>query len=87
MAVCVAVVPVPLTGFVCFPAAALLAVCSIYFGILALREPGVERGRGKALALSGVILSAGSILLATCSGLVVVFLGLRLTELLANATR
>jgi hypothetical protein len=53
LSICLAVVPVPLTGFVCYPAGALFGVAALATGITSLRQIRSNGEKGRALALIG----------------------------------
>jgi hypothetical protein len=63
---CVAIVPIPLTGFVCFPVAAVLGVVGIAAGVWALRRPRGGEGATRGLALAGASIGGGTVLALLC---------------------
>jgi len=63
MAICGGVVPVPLTGFVCFPAAAALGVIALVAGLASLRRVRASGEAGRTLALIGT--AVGGLTLAS----------------------
>ena len=80
VAICLAVIPVPLTGLVCFPAAAVLGAVAIVTGMKAMRETRSAGGRGKTLAVLGLAMGGAALLAALCGALVAVTVWPRLAE-------
>lgn len=60
---CIGVAPIPLTALVCYPAAILLGLASLWMGSTALREVRHKGERGRRLALVGMW-SGGVVMLA-----------------------
>lgn len=60
---CIGVAPIPLTALVCYPAAILLGLASLWMGSTALREVRHKGERGRRLALVGMW-SGGLVMLA-----------------------
>lgn len=63
MAICGGVLPVPLTGFVCFPAAAALGVVALVSGLASLRRVRASGEAGRTFALIGT--AVGGLTLAS----------------------
>jgi hypothetical protein len=51
---CTAVAPVPLTGYVCYPAAAVLGTIALVTGLTALLQIRRSKENGRSYALAGV---------------------------------
>jgi MFS family permease len=60
---CIGVAPIPLTALVCYPAAILLGLASLWMGSTALREVRQKDERGRRMALVGMW-SGGLVMLA-----------------------
>ncbi|HET6846997.1 MAG TPA: hypothetical protein VFH29_09185 [Anaerolineales bacterium] len=86
-AVCIAVIPVPFTGYICFPAAAILTVIAVTHGARALSRFGALRAAEKAMTAAGLVASAMAVLASICSVVIVVILGMRLAEALRQLMR
>jgi len=63
---CVGAAPIPLTGWVCFPAAIFLGAAALGSGIVALRRIRSNGERGRGMALAGVWLGGLGILATIC---------------------
>ena len=63
---CVGAAPIPLTGWVCFPAAIFLGAAALGCGLVALRRMRSSGERGRGLALTGAWLGGLSILSTLC---------------------
>jgi hypothetical protein len=63
---CVGAAPIPLTGWVCFPAAVLLGAAALGCGLVALRRIRSSGERGRGMALTGVWLGGLGILATLC---------------------
>ena len=57
-AVCIAIVPIPFTGYICFPAAAILAAVTALNGVRALRRFRMLSGAEKGMATAGTAAGA-----------------------------
>ena len=64
---CIAVAPIPLTGYLCYPAAALLGLLSLLTGILALSQIKATKEDGRAYALIGVWVGGFALLASLCA--------------------
>jgi hypothetical protein len=73
-AFCGGVVPIPLTGWVCYPAAILLGVAALLTGFGALRQVRTSGERGRMLALLGIWTGAITILAVVCFTTVTIIL-------------
>jgi hypothetical protein len=80
IAVCLAVVPIPFTGYICFPAAAILTPISAAHGLRALHRYGSLKSTERGMAVVGLTAAGLAVLIAACSGFVVIILGVRLME-------
>jgi hypothetical protein len=74
LALCGAVVPIPLTGFVCYPAAALLGIVAFITGLISLRRIRATGEGGRSLALIGVGIGSLAVAGATCIAVVGIWL-------------
>jgi hypothetical protein len=63
---CGGIAPIPLTGFVCFPAAALLGLTAAVLGLSALRQIRSSAQSGRGLALTGVAVGSVGALGGLC---------------------
>ena len=63
---CAGAAPIPLTGWVCFPAAIFLGAAALGSGLVALRRIRSSGERGRGLALTGVWLGGLGILATIC---------------------
>ncbi len=59
---CTAVAPIPLTGWVCYPAAALLGLVALSTGVTSLAQISQSAENGRPYALIGVTIGTLSIL-------------------------
>ncbi|MCZ2128177.1 MAG: DUF4190 domain-containing protein [Anaerolineales bacterium] len=75
VSLCGGIVPIPLTGFVCFPLSVLCGVLSIVYGIVALIQIRQTRESGKALAWTSLVLVGFIFLCLLSMAAVVVLLG------------
>jgi hypothetical protein len=66
MAMCGGVVPVPLTGFVCFPAAAGFGIVALVTGLASLRRVSSSGEGGRTFALIGIAVGALSLVDVAC---------------------
>ena len=69
---CTAVAPVPLTGYVCYPAAAVLGMIALVTGLTALWQIRRSKENGRTYALAGVWIGGLAVLasvLATVLGI------------------
>jgi hypothetical protein len=64
---CVGVAPIPLTGWVCFPAAIFFGAIALGSGIIALIRIRASSENGRAIALAGIWLGGLTILATICS--------------------
>ncbi|HEY5984153.1 MAG TPA: DUF4190 domain-containing protein [Anaerolineales bacterium] len=84
IAFCVGVAPVPFTGFVCFPGAALLSVVALIWGLKSLREIKSSDQRGRGLAIAGSVMGGSAILAEICLSIITVVFWSRLEQLLQS---
>ena len=66
VAICIAVIPFPFTGYVCFPAAAVLGAVAIVGGLISLHQIRSSGEKGSRLAVAGLGLGGGALLTALC---------------------
>jgi hypothetical protein len=71
---------VPLTGYICYPAAALLGLIALVTGIASLRQIRLSRENGRGYALIGAWVGGLAVLLSACA----VALGILLLPQIAN---
>ena len=64
---CIAVAPIPLTGYLCYPAAALLGLLSLLTGIIALSQIKATKEDGRTYALIGVWVGGLALLASLCA--------------------
>jgi hypothetical protein len=79
-AVCVAIMPVPFTGYICFPAAVILAALAGVYSVRALRRFRVLTGNDRAMSFAGLIAGTATLALTVASVILIVMLGHRLIE-------
>jgi uncharacterized membrane protein HdeD (DUF308 family) len=63
---CGGIFPLPLTGFVCFPASFLFGILALVFGILSLNRIRKQKEAGSSMAWAGIILSGLVFLCLIC---------------------
>jgi hypothetical protein len=66
VAFCVGAAPIPLTGFVCFPTAAILGLAAVVAGLFARQQIRSSAERGSRLALAGVGIGGIATIAALC---------------------
>jgi len=66
MAVCGGIVPVPLTGFVCFPAAAGFGIVAFVTGLSSLRRVRSSGEGGRTFALIGIAVGGLALVSLVC---------------------
>jgi hypothetical protein len=64
---CIAVAPIPFTGFVCYPAAAVLGLAAFAAGLISLRQIRSNGENGRNFALIGVWIGALAALASVCA--------------------
>ena len=64
---CIGFIPIPLTAWVCYPAAVLLGLIALVSGFTSLRQVRASGEKGRALALIGIWVGALSILAVICA--------------------
>ena len=67
ISICIAVAPIPLTGYVCYPAAAILGVVALLTGITALAQLRDRKETGRGYALIGIGIGAPAVLGSLCA--------------------
>ena len=80
-AACIGMIPIPLTGFVCFPAAAILAIVALTGGIRSMRQLRASRERGRQLAIIGISIGTAVLSAALCLVTATVVLWSHLAEI------
>ena len=80
LALCIAIVPVPFTGYVCFPTAGTLSVVSIVTGLRALHLTRVKGSKGRGRAVAGLVMGSGALIAALCSAVVMLLFWSHLVE-------
>jgi hypothetical protein len=63
---CLGAAPIPLTGFVCFPASAIVGLAAVVSGLLARRQIRTSAERGSRLALAGIGIGGIASLASLC---------------------
>ncbi len=64
--VCAGAAPIPFTGFVCFPAAAVLGLATLASGLWSLRRIRLTGERGRGLALVATTVGGVAVLALVC---------------------
>ena len=64
---CLGAAPIPLTGFVCFPASAIVGLAAVVSGLLARRQIRTSAERGGGLALAGIGIGGIASLASVCT--------------------
>ncbi len=64
---CIAVAPIPLTGWVCYPAAAVLGLVALITGIAALAQISHSAENGRSYALIGITVGTLAIVGTACT--------------------
>ncbi len=64
---CTAVAPIPLTGWVCYPSAAVLGVVAVVTGITSLAQIRKSGQDGRPYALIGISIGGLSVLATLCA--------------------
>ncbi len=64
---CTAVVPIPFTGYVCFPATTIFGLVALIIGLISLWQIRSSRESGRGYALIGVGVGGLTILVALCA--------------------
>jgi len=66
LALCGGIIPVPLTGFVCFPASSLLGLSALFYGIRSLMNIRKTNEAGRSMAWIGVFIGGVTFLCMLC---------------------
>jgi hypothetical protein len=85
--ICMAVVPIPLTGFVCYPAGAVFGLAALASGITSLRQIRSNGEKGRSLALIGAGIGGLTSLAALCALTLGVLLLPEITAFIEQASR
>ncbi len=64
---CTAVAPIPLTGYVCYPAAAVFGLVALISGVSALMQIRTTQEQGRTHALIGIWVGAIAVVAAACA--------------------
>src|SRR5512140_430371 len=64
---CTAVAPIPLTGYVCFPMAAVLGLVAFITGLASLAQIRRSKEDGRFYALAGVSIGTLAVLATLCA--------------------
>ena len=64
---CIAVAPIPLTGWVCYPAAFVSGLVAVVTGVSSLAQISRSQEEGRSYALIGITVGTLSILGAACA--------------------
>ena len=64
---CTAVAPIPLTGWVCYPAAALLGIVALVTGVTSLGQMSRSRENGRLFAWTGITVGTLAIVGTACA--------------------
>jgi hypothetical protein len=64
---CIGFAPIPLTAWVCYPAAVLLGIVALASGFTSLRQVRASSEKGRAMALIGIWTGVLSILAVICT--------------------
>ncbi len=64
---CIAVAPIPLTGYVCYPAAALTGLVALITGLLSLAQISQSAENGRPYALIGITVGTLSVIASACA--------------------
>jgi len=66
---CSGLVPIPFTGFICFPLSFIFGILALIFGIIALNRIRRENEAGSPMAWAGIIIGGIIFLCALCVAL------------------
>src|SRR5512140_2931956 len=67
LSVCIAVAPIPFTGYVCYPAGALLGLVALVTGVASLIQTRTRRENGRAYAWIGVWVGGLALIGSVCA--------------------
>jgi len=87
LALCAGVVPIPMTGFLCFPTAAVMSAVAVVSGVLSLRQIHSGGGRGSRLALAGATIGGAAALGLGCTIILGIMLLPRLAVFIRDLSR
>jgi hypothetical protein len=80
IALCIALIPIPFTGYVCFPAAAVLGIVGVVTGLKARHQIRLRGEEGGTLAAIGLGLGTAAILAAICAAILGFLIWSRIAE-------
>ncbi len=64
---CTAVAPIPLTGYICYPAAVMLGLVALITGVMSLAQIRATREEGRSYALVGISIGMLTVIAALCA--------------------
>ena len=64
---CTAVAPIPLTGYVCYPAAVVLGLVALITGVRSLAQIRASREAGRAYAVIGISIGTLAVIATFCA--------------------
>ncbi len=67
LSICIAVAPIPFTGYVCYPAAALTGLVALVTGLVSLAQISRSAEDGRPYALIGITVGALSVIGSACA--------------------
>ncbi|KXK15569.1 MAG: hypothetical protein UZ14_CFX002000591 [Chloroflexi bacterium OLB14] len=71
---CTGVMPIPLTGFVCFPTSFVLGLSALIYGVISLRRIKKHNESGHSMAWIGIII--GGVIFFCILSVIVLFISL-----------
>lgn len=71
---CAGVMPIPLTGFVCFPASFVLGFVAVIYGLVSLNKMKKQNESGKPMAWIGIIV--GGLIFFCILSIIILFVSL-----------
>ncbi len=67
LSICTAVAPIPFTGYVCYPTAAILGMIALLTGITSLAQIRSRRENGRVYAWIGIAVGGLAVLASACA--------------------
>ncbi len=67
VSICIAVAPIPGTGYVCYPSAAVLGMVAFVTGLASLAQIRKSREDGRSYALVGIWIGAIAVVASLCA--------------------
>jgi hypothetical protein len=71
---CVGAVPIPFTGFICFPASFLFAILALVFGVVSLPRIRNRNRSSRLMSWTGIMIGGFILLCILCVGLALILL-------------